>query len=345
DKPFVINKYLIRKDFYIKNKQNRNNFFKKYIETEQNIIRTVWYEYVTKIKDHIMFFNYLPIYINQQENKHIFMNKKSTTTCITTDNKVIKTIHPPSEKIQINIPNGKIQAVPFKLQTENTDTLETNKIIEQNNYTNKHLQTIGSQLQLTLNEVNQILQSLIIPETPSPSTPQKEPKNKMQINVIQEEDETSSNDSTKEITNQLSAVKTRPLTPYYHIPTYSDLQIEERGKFVQASCQSGTIYEWNLDCMNEYHIINKLQEMTMISNAYKIKNAFDKVVTNILITGFTGQLKGLWDNVLTVQQQTDILESIQTEEIGEPILNIDNEPTEDVIATLIYNITKYFIGD
>ncbi|GAV62239.1 LOW QUALITY PROTEIN: hypothetical protein CFOL_v3_05763, partial [Cephalotus follicularis] len=115
-------------------------------------------------------------------------------------------------------------------------------------------------------------------------------------------------------------------------PTYPDLQIEERGKFVQASYKSGTIYEWNIDGMNEYHTINKLQEMTIVSNAYKIKNTSEKVVTNLLVD-FTGQLKGWWDN------------SIQTDEIDEPILDLNNEPIEDSVATLIYNITKYFIGD
>ncbi|GAV82437.1 hypothetical protein CFOL_v3_25889, partial [Cephalotus follicularis] len=88
------------------------------------------------------------------------------------------------------------------------------------------------------------------------------------------------------------------LTSYYYRPTYPDLQVEERGKFTQASYQSGTIYEWNIDGMNEYHIINKLQEMTMVSNAHKIRNNSDKAVANILIAGFTGQIKGWWDNVL-----------------------------------------------
>ncbi|GAV91819.1 hypothetical protein CFOL_v3_35205, partial [Cephalotus follicularis] len=100
--------------------------------------------------------------------------------------------------------------------------------------------------------------------------------------------------------NQLSTIKIESLTLYYYRPTYHDLQIEERGKFTQASYQSGMIYEWNIDCMNEYHIINKLQKITMVSNAYKIKNTSDKTVTNLLIVGFTGQLKGQWDNVLTI---------------------------------------------
>ncbi|GAV92068.1 hypothetical protein CFOL_v3_35452, partial [Cephalotus follicularis] len=112
--------------------------------------------------------------------------------------------------IQINIQNNRIQAAPFKLQTETSNyqitTNETNKIIEQNNYTNRHLQTLGSQLsrientiqkmkqtsknetknqtqkikplfttykipssqikQLTLNEINEKIRELIVPETP-----------------------------------------------------------------------------------------------------------------------------------------------------------------------------------
>ncbi|GAV67720.1 hypothetical protein CFOL_v3_11225, partial [Cephalotus follicularis] len=49
--------------------------------------------------------------------------------------------------------------------------------------------------------------------------------------------------------------------------------------------------------------------------------------------------------VLTIQQRTKILDSVQINEIREPIINLDNETIEDVVTTLIYNIPKYFIGD
>ncbi|GAV88916.1 LOW QUALITY PROTEIN: MP domain-containing protein, partial [Cephalotus follicularis] len=350
-----------------------------------------------------------PFEINKDLIRKDFLQEKylrkryrlSTTTWITSDSKIIEAIHPPSEKIQINIQNNQIQAAPFKLQNEtsnNQATHETNKIIEQNNYINRHLQTLGSQLsrieniiqnikqkskdktknqdqkikplftpykipssqlkQLTLSEINERLRQIvpdspeldtptIITTTSTPRTPHKD-KNKV-INVIQEI-ETSSDDSVQKITKQLYTTKIDPLkieslTSYYYRPTYPDLQIEERGKFTQASYQSGTIYEWNIDGMNEYHIINKLQEMTMVSNAHKIRNNFDKAVANILIAGFTGQIKGWWDNVLTTQQQTKILEAIQVNELKEPILNNDNETIEHAVSTLIYNIANYFVGD
>ncbi|GAV71081.1 hypothetical protein CFOL_v3_14575 [Cephalotus follicularis] len=154
DNKFIINKEFLRKDFFHTiNNQNRNHFFQKYSKTEQSNIRTAWYEHMTKIKAHIIFFDYLPIYINKQTNNkyvYIYMNQKSTITWITSYNKMIETIRLPSGNLHINIPNGKIQAAPFMLQAEHPNTpttiVETNKIIEQNNYTNKHLKTIGFQI-------------------------------------------------------------------------------------------------------------------------------------------------------------------------------------------------------
>lgn len=47
------------------------------------------------------------------------------------------------------------------------------------------------------------------------------------------------------------------------------MQIQERNQFTQAAYHKGTIYEWNIDGITEYHMINKLQEITMVSIAYK----------------------------------------------------------------------------
>ena len=98
--------------------------------------------------------------------------------------------------------------------------------------------------------------------------------------------------------------------------------------------------------MSEYNVLGLLQQMTMAANAYKTQSGTsDKAIAEILIVGFTGQLKGWWDHLLTKQQQLDILDSIQTDENGAPILDEFNSPIQDVVATLILTISLHFIGD
>ena len=98
--------------------------------------------------------------------------------------------------------------------------------------------------------------------------------------------------------------------------------------------------------MFEYNILGLLQQMTMAANAYKTQQGTsDKAIAEILITGFTSQLKGWWDHLLTKQKQLDILNSIQTEEDGIPILDEVKNPIQDAVATLILTISLHFIGD
>jgi hypothetical protein len=52
------------------------------------------------------------------------------------------------------------------------------------------------------------------------------------------------------------------------------------------------LYEWNIDGLSEYELLNVLHEMMMVANVYKDANRSDHQVANSLITGFTGQLKG-----------------------------------------------------
>ncbi|KAH9763785.1 hypothetical protein KPL70_001287 [Citrus sinensis] len=98
--------------------------------------------------------------------------------------------------------------------------------------------------------------------------------------------------------------------------------------------------------MSEYNILGVLQQMTMAANAYKTQSGTsDKAIAEILIAGFTGQLKGWWDHLLTKLQQLDIFNAIQTDENGAPILDEFNNPIQDAVATLILTISLHFIGD
>ena len=60
-----------------------------------------------------------------------------------------------------------------------------------------------------------------------------------------------------------------PKKNWYPKPTPPDLQFEERHTFVNSSYSPDLIYEWNIDGMSEYEIINLLHEMTLLTNVYK----------------------------------------------------------------------------
>jgi len=61
------------------------------------------------------------------------------------------------------------------------------------------------------------------------------------------------------------------------------------------------------------------------------------------MTGFTWQLKG-WDNTLTEEQRSYLKIAYKTDITGNVITNEHNQPIEDVVNTLIFAITKYFVG-
>ena len=88
------------------------------------------------------------------------------------------------------------------------------------------------------------------------------------------------------------------------IPTVKsppNLTIDNRPSALnQSRYNASSVYEWNIDVMSEYNILGVLHQMTMAANAYKTQSeTSDKAIVEILIAGFTGQLKGWWDHLLT----------------------------------------------
>ncbi|XP_043725526.1 uncharacterized protein LOC122672090 [Telopea speciosissima] len=190
-----------------------------------------------------------------------------------------------------------------------------------------------------LKEIEQRLSTLVIPETP-----QKETQNQSQVSDNTKTIGVINHKDSDEESNTINSIDEQNFQRSYSRPTFPDLQMEKRGIYSQASYQSGVIFEWNIDGMSEYNIINKLQEMTMVANAYRIKETSDQAIADLLASGFTGQLKGWWDYVLTTNQKTEILTTVQTTKDRVIILE-DGRVVEDAVNTLIYNITKYFLGD
>ncbi|KAH9658596.1 hypothetical protein KPL70_023551 [Citrus sinensis] len=157
--------------------------------------------------------------------------------------------------------------------------------------------------------------------------------------------------------SDIEAFKEEPLSPKANkinwelalptVKTPPDLAIDNRPSALnQSRYNASSVYEWNIDGMSEYNILGLLQQMTMAANAYKTQaGTSDRAISEILIAGFTGQLKGWWDHLLTNQQQLDILNSIQVDENGVPIFDEFNNPIQDAVATLILTISLHFIGD
>ena len=96
--------------------------------------------------------------------------------------------------------------------------------------------------------------------------------------------------------------------------------------------------------MSEYEIINLLHEMTLLTNAYKNHGKLNHQIAHLIVTGFTSQLKSWWDHYLNNDDRNEILTAIKNETNGSVIMT-DKQPSQDAVNTLIFTITKHFVGD
>ena len=65
--------------------------------------------------------------------------------------------------------------------------------------------------------------------------------------------------------------------------------------------------------MSEFQIMNVVHEMLIYATACKANNNDDKSCVVMIISGFTGTLRGWWDNYLTLNQKNEILGTIKIE--------------------------------
>ncbi|KAH9697600.1 hypothetical protein KPL71_023671 [Citrus sinensis] len=310
--------------------------------------------------------------------------------------------HPPLRSLTIEHgePPIEIKDSPYKVYKDPETDLDS--IIQQNNFCNANLNTIGKQLTRIENQFQK--STVIVPSsTPSKSDSLKKLKEpifkpfqvskhsqkhvqesksdfaqaiKEQLDRIEasssfastskvqiapdnaqsskigvlEQDQSSIASSDIEAFKDESIPKANKIHWELALPTVRtppDLAIDNRPSSInQSRFNASSVYEWNIDGMSECNILGLLQQMTMAANAYKTQQGTsDKAIAEILIADFTSQLKGWWDHLLTQQQQLDILNSIQVDKNGAPILDEFNSPIQDAVATLILTISLHFIGD
>ncbi|KAH9750397.1 hypothetical protein KPL71_013864 [Citrus sinensis] len=318
--------------------------------------------------------------------------------------RIIESEHPPLRSIIVDHgePPVEIRASPYKIPKPNDSDTNLSSIIQQNNFCNTNLNTIGKQLTRIENHFQKL--TITVSSTPVPTKSDSDKKLKepifkpfqvsktsqklvqesksdfakaireqldrieaassssskvqiapdtpqsSKIGVLEQDDQTSIASSDIEAFKEEPIPKANKIHWELALPTVKsppDLTIDNRPSALnQSRYNASSVYEWNIDGMSEYNILGLLQQMTMAANAYKTQSGTsDKAIAEILIAGFTGQLKGWWDHLLTKQQQLDILNAIQIDEDRTPILDEFNNPIEDAVATLILTISLHFIGD
>ncbi|KAH9761749.1 hypothetical protein KPL70_000556 [Citrus sinensis] len=412
EKEFELDKTFLHNDFYSDlNKEKRLWFFKHFLNQRKEI-QQIYYEFVNFHKVHILFFDWFEIYSSEnnieypfKESNPITIRKKILEWKLLDSDRIIESEHPHLRSVTIDHgePPVQIRASPYKIPKPNDSEANLSSIIQQNNFCNTNLNTIGKQL--TKIE-NQFQKSTITVSSISPIPPKSDSDKKLKKPIFkpfqvsktsQKLVQESKSDFAKAIREQLDrieaassssskvqialdtpqsskigvleqdqmsiassnieAFKEEPSTPKANkihwelalptVKTPPDLAIDNRPSALnQSRYNASSVYEWNIDDMSEYNILGLLQQMTMAANAYKTQaGTSDHAISEILIAGFTGQLKGWWDHLLTNQQQLDILNSIQVDENGAPILDEFNNPIQDVVATIILTISLHFIGD
>ncbi|KAH9781408.1 hypothetical protein KPL71_008453 [Citrus sinensis] len=285
----------------------------------------------------------------------ITIRKKIPEWKLTDSDRTIESEHPPFRSITIDHgePPVQIRASPYKIPKPNDSDTNLSSIIQQNNFCNTNLNTIGKKLTRIENQFQKstitVSSTSTVPSKSDSDKKLKEPifkpfqvsktsqklvhesksdfaksireqldrikaasssSSKAQIAPdtpqsskigVLEQDQMS--DQTSIASSDIEAFKEEPIPKANKIhwelalPTVKsplDLTIDNRPSALnQSRYNASSVYEWNLDGMSEYNILGLLQQMTMAANAYKTQSGTsDKAIAEILIAGFTGQLKG-----------------------------------------------------
>ena len=140
---------------------------------------------------------------------------------------------------------------------------------------------------------------------------------------------------------------------YYKRHTPMDILIEDEGfNPDQARYSSHTIYEWNIDGRSDYQTLMVLHRMMMYTNVLKSEHNSDHACARFITHGFSGILKGWWDNILSQQQRDEIFNATkQVQTVNPPPEGSSAAPTivttvtEDAVFTLLLTIMKHFVAD
>ncbi|KAJ0692784.1 hypothetical protein HanPI659440_Chr15g0589831 [Helianthus annuus] len=118
---------------------------------------------------------------------------------------------------------------------------------------------------------------------------------------------------------------------YYPRPTPQDVLHEEQEYEINNSYNGKAIYEWNLDGYTDRQVYMMTHRMMKYATIAKKNNNTDQTVCKMIAAGFTGQLKGWWDNYID-DKQNHIYEHIKQ----------GDKQVSDALYTLILTIIEHF---
>jgi hypothetical protein len=139
-KPFEIDFDLLNKDFELEANLERRKAYKEIFNLEQKKgILSHFKKHISEIEMHISYFDFVDEFYPVENQVQTISKEK----WVKEDNTVVSSSHPPQETIVFQHRTTTVKASPFKVASENTDV---KKVIEQANYTNQYLNSIGNQL-------------------------------------------------------------------------------------------------------------------------------------------------------------------------------------------------------
>ena len=154
---FTIDKESLRKNFYSEKLTPQSKwFFQNYQGTSKKSIQEKFYEFLNKVKQNIIFFDWFHAYsvINGIDYpwKTNLSEKTLDVLWHLKDNETVQSDLRPDTKFQLQNAkdtHGKpIMASPFKTRKDDEalNPRDIKSLMEQSNYTNKYLQTLGNKL-------------------------------------------------------------------------------------------------------------------------------------------------------------------------------------------------------
>ena len=86
--------------------------------------------------------------------------------------------------------------------------------------------------------------------------------------------------------------------------------------------------------------------MSMVGIAYQKNHDLDQLeIVDLLVTGFSGTLRGWWDSYLTEESRDSIKHAIKKNDEGFPIFDESiGRGIPNGVNTLIYTILKHFVS-